>query len=30
VVPSVFDKEVPFAVAKAVAEAARADGVCRS
>jgi malate dehydrogenase (oxaloacetate-decarboxylating) len=30
VVPSVFDKSVPVAVAAAVAEAARADGVARS
>ncbi len=29
VVPSVFDKSVPMAVAAAVAEAAVADGVCR-
>ena len=30
VVPSVFDKAVPFQVAEAVAAAAVADGVCRS
>ncbi|MBC8364119.1 MAG: NAD-dependent malic enzyme [Actinobacteria bacterium] len=30
VVPSVFDKSVPMAVAEAVAAAAVADGVCRS
>lgn len=30
VVPSVFDKSVPYAVAEAVAAAAMADGVCRS
>ncbi len=30
VIPSVFDKSVPVAVAAAVAEAARADGVARS
>ena len=30
IVPSVFDKSVPLAVAKAVAEAARTDGVCRA
>ncbi|MAG51650.1 MAG: NAD-dependent malic enzyme [Acidimicrobiaceae bacterium] len=30
VVPSVFDKSVPMVVAAAVAEAAVADGVCRS
>ena len=30
IVPSVFDKSVPYAVAEAVAEAARTDGVCRA
>ena len=30
VVPSVFDKSVPYAVAEAVAAAAMADGVCRT
>lgn len=30
IVPSVFDKEVPARVAAAVAEAAQADGVCRT
>ncbi len=29
VVPSVFDKSVPYRVAEAVGEAALADGVCR-
>jgi malate dehydrogenase (oxaloacetate-decarboxylating) len=30
VVPSVFDKTVPYRVAEAVSAAAVADGVCRS
>ena len=30
VVPSVFDKTVPYRVAEAVAEAALSDGICRS
>ena len=30
VVPSVFDKAVPFQVGEAVAAAAVSDGVCRS
>ena len=30
VVPSVFDKLVPYAVAEAVAAAAVSDGVCRA
>jgi malate dehydrogenase (oxaloacetate-decarboxylating) len=30
IIPSVFDKAVPIAVAKATAEAARAEGICRT
>jgi malic enzyme len=30
VVPSVFDKSVPYRVAEAVAAAALSDGVCRA
>jgi malate dehydrogenase (oxaloacetate-decarboxylating) len=30
IIPSVFDPEVVVSVARACAEAARADGVCRS